>query len=264
MGTEKNVFLFLTDKDSDTVLSNLSNLQEGTKPYGTYVLFHQKDDIIPEPFKNEQTHLFSNKSVGEMGYLPISKDLVPGSNHFPVLKFFREYPVYEFYWLIEDDVWFNGNWNHFFSFFQSYDHHFMSSHIRFHRQEPEWVWWRSLSHPFSSIPVEERLRSFNPIYRISRPALEFLHNSLSDYWIGHHEVLMPTLLYHNGFSIGDFGGDGEFVLEGNNNRFYTSGNLTDMEGRLSDGTMRYRPSWDKKGMEKNMLYHPVKGALYTI
>jgi hypothetical protein len=104
------------------------------------------------------------------------------------------------------------------------------------------------------------VRSFNPIYRLSKNAIKFLHSSLSDFWMGHHEVPLPTILLYNGFSVADFGGNGNFVVKGNENRFYTSGCATDGEGQLAEGTMRFRPTWEKNGMKENMLYHPVKGT----
>lgn len=257
--TGKNVFLFLTDKASDTVLHHFKVLQEGVKELGkAYVLFHQKEDEIPAVYKNPESFLFTNKSLGEMGYLPIGNNLVPGNNHFPLFKFFRKHPHFDYYWLIEDDVWFNGDWSYFFSFFQAFDHPFISSHLRTYAEEPQWSWWRSLLHPIATIPREKRVRSFNPVYRLSKNAIEFLHRSLSDFWIGHHEVLLPTLLINNGFSVADFGGHGNFVVKGNENRFYTSEGIS-AEGRLSEGTMRFRPAWNACEMKENMLYHPVKG-----
>jgi hypothetical protein len=259
--SRKNVFLFLTDKWSEIVWSNFHHLWAGTKAFGeAYVLFHQKSDILPEPLADLPVFVFTYESLVKMNYLPISGTLIPGSNHFPVLEFFLSNPVYDYYWFVEDDVWFNGDWNDFFGFFHFIDHDFVSSHLRCYSQEPRWPWWGTLRHPKVNIPPDNRIRSFNPAYRISRAALAFINRSLSDYWIGHHEVLLPTLLHHGGFSISDFGGCGEFVIKGNENRFYTSGG-PDATGRLADGTMRYRPLWEKEGMEKNKLYHPVKGNL---
>jgi hypothetical protein len=90
------------------------------------------------------------------------------------------------------------------------------------------------------------VKSFNPIYRISHSALSFIHKSLLNQWCGHHEVLLPTLLYHNHYSMMDFGGRGQFIPSGFKNKFYTS------------DTLRWRPVFEKAGDKKNKLYHPVK------
>lgn len=258
MRPRKNVILFLTDKESDPTIGNFNHLQESTATIGgAYFLFHQKTEFLPVQLKEVKPFAFTYESLTALNYLPISEKLIPGNNHFPVLKFFLTHPQFDFYWVLEDDVRFNGDWGCFFSFFDSTGHDFISSHLRRYRDEPEWAWWRSLWKSDETIPFEQQIRSFNPIYRISRPALRFIHRALSAHWIGHHEVLLPTLLHHNGFKIADFGGNGEFVSAGNENLFYTSEGY-DQEGKLMEGTMRFRPVWEKVGTEINKLYHPVK------
>jgi hypothetical protein len=254
----KNVFLFLTDKESDGTFNNFRNFHAATRELGeTYMLFHQKEGALPERLKDKTIFPFTYETLMEMKYLPIGANMVPGSNHFPLLKFFQHHPEFDQYWLIEDDVRFTGDWSSFFIHFSKADHDFLSTHLRHYEQEPQWAWWASLWHPNETFAPGRRIRSFNPIYRISRRGLEFIHTALLAYWIGHHEVLLPTLLYHNGFSIADIGGNGPFVLQGHENLFYTSDG-SGAEGLLSTGTMRFRPSWDGPGMEKNKLYHPVK------
>ena len=256
--SNKNVFLYLTDKESDDVLNNFRDFRAATRETGdVYLLFHQNQEVLPEGLKDLEVFPFTYETLMEMKYLPIGGNMVPGSNHFPVLKFFQLHPGYDQYWLVEDDVRFTGDWSSFFAHFSDIESAFVSSHLRHHEQEPQWAWWTSLWHPKEAIDLGQRIRSFNPIYRISRPALAFIHQALSEYWIGHHEVLLPTLLHHNGFKVTDIGGSGPFVLQGSENLFYTSDGPTD-EGKLSTGTMRYRPSWGQAGTEKNKLYHPVK------
>lgn len=53
----------------------------------------------------ENLFVFTSDVLNELGYTPIEKGkLVPGSNHFPLLKFFKENQCYDYYWLVEDDV----------------------------------------------------------------------------------------------------------------------------------------------------------------
>jgi hypothetical protein len=186
----------------------------------------------------------------------IGPSFFPGHVGFPLLQFFRDNADFDYYWVIEYDVRFSGNWRFFFEFFKDRRHDFLTCHIRNYVDEPDWPWW-SLDHPRKSIPLSERLRSFNPIYRLSKAALSFLHESLSDRWCGHNEVVWPTLLQHNGFKIMDIGGKGRFVPPRMEENFYTESESSS-NGALKHGTMRYRPSFWKVGQEKNKLYHPVK------
>ncbi|MBD0254390.1 MAG: hypothetical protein ICV83_01625, partial [Cytophagales bacterium] len=101
------------------------------------------------------------------------------------------------------------------------------------------------------------VRSFNPIYRLSGKAVEYLSASLVSYWSGHYEVMLATLLREGGFTMADFGGTGDFVLPGYENKFYLS-NSPNQRGELTDGTMRYRPVFEAIGGEADKLYHPIK------
>ena len=74
-----------------------------------YVLYHQQGDV-PEEIKSYPYMAFTSEILHGMGYQPIAATIVPGSNHFPLLKFYLENPGYDYYWVVEDDVFFTGEW----------------------------------------------------------------------------------------------------------------------------------------------------------
>lgn len=257
MNNINQVFLLLTDNYSADLVKFFIILKQGTKKFGkSFILFHQKGHPIPKEIMKQGHYTFTYKSLSDLNYYSIAEDLIPGSNHFPVLQFYLKHPNYNYYWCIEDDVRFSGDWEYFFSHFTSFQQDFISCHIYKHEEYPHWPWWNALMHPTKSIPLDQRIRSFNPIYRISERALRFIHNALRDKWCGHHEVLIPTLLYNAGYNILDFGGSGSFILQAYKNKFYSSSKNS--EGQLFESTMRWRPLWKNIGGEKNKLYHPVK------
>ena len=182
-----------------------------------------------------------------------------------LLQFFRDYSDYECYWLIEHDVRFSGDWTLLFDAFAHDDADFLSCHLRDYADEPNWPWWEPMSHPHRHIPLTKRLRSFNPIYRISPSALSHLDRMHRDGWRGHFEALIPTLLFHGRFRLGDFGGSGRFVLPEHRNKFYLESPQNDA-GYLREGTMRWQPAFSessqtRSGWEPNKLFHPVKSTL---
>ena len=101
------------------------------------------------------------------------------------------------------------------------------------------------------------IKGFNPICRYSNAALAYLDHYQKMGHSAHSEVLITTCLYHGGFKIGDFGGQGEFVPSGYENKYYIP-NLPGING----GTMRYRPLYTLKEIERtglrNKLFHPLK------
>ncbi len=249
--------LLLTNKNSPIILKQYILLVEATKRNSdVFIVYHQKDDFNPLFYVGCNLFIFTDNVLTELGYNPLCESILPGSNHYPLLKFYKEKPNYEYYWVIEDDVRFNGDWEFWFNTFLTLTGDFFSCHICHWEEEQEWLWWLLL-HPYNQVPLYKRIRSFNPIYRISNNALQHLNMMLLDGWIGHHEVLIPTLLKLGGYQIFDFGGNSKYVPSYLMNKFYTS-TKPNTKGILNSGTMRCRPIFDAIGAKPNKLYHPVK------
>lgn len=179
------------------------------------------------------------------------------NTHFPLMDFYLTHSGYDYYWHVEFDVRYTGNWGSFLRQFDARDDDFITCHIRRFSEEPDWYWWNFFSHPQKTIPRDAFIRSYNVIFRISSRALAFLHGQFEDGWRGHSEVSFPTLLSHGGFSIRDFGGDGDFVFPGMANRHYTSQGGS--RGILNPFcSLHWRPASTHPGLRRDTLYHPVK------
>lgn len=253
-----NAILFLTDKWDGGIMEKYNKLKRTSlMDRDVHLIYHDTGKRLPRSLKKLDPFVFDNSILNCLGYKPISSKLVPGSNHFPLLKFYLEHPQYRYYWNIEDDVYFNGKWETFFDYFSQENivSDFLSCNVNDYNDQSLWYWWNTIAHPFKEIAQISKVRSFNPIFRISNRALKFLHEELSEEWCGHHEVLIPTLLKNAGFIINDFGGTGKYVLPECRNKFYISS--PEDEG-LSSGTMRFRPVIRKEEISEELLYHPVK------
>jgi hypothetical protein len=206
---------------------------------------------------------FDRERLLELGFpLLRPRRMLPGSTHFPLLQFARERP-YDFYWFIEHDVRFTGDWRVLFEHFEGSGEDFISCRLSRLAAEPDWDWWDSLTHPGEEVPREGLLRSFNPIYRISKRAVRHIDEMHRQGWRGHHELLLPTLLERGGFTLRDFGGTGPLVHPNDHNRFYLEPERAD--GRSpwwGIGSMRWRPHffglWWRP---RNKLFHPVSASL---
>lgn len=243
----KQAVLYLTNKSNEWTLSAFHALEQSLQGMAdVYFAYHQQGDVLPVSLQNiENLFVFTSDVLNELGYTPIEKGkLVPGSNHFPLLKFFKENQCYDYYWLVEDDVRFSGDWKDFFDSFASSTSDFLSSVIETKAENPTWYWWTSLKVGNEVIAEEKLLKSFNPIYRLSSQALVCIDAHLRIGWMGHYEVFLPTLLYNKGFLLEDFGGEGTFVRPENNAKFY------------NDTSMRIAPVLPDD--RKNYLFHPVK------
>ncbi len=247
---DRQAFLIITPEISNHVLKLYDDLSAATSELGeVYLLFHSPDGQRPATNRPLNIEVFTNDILkGSLGYTPINGRLVPGSNHFPVLQFFLKHPEYKYYWCIEDDVVFNGHWGDFFAAVSPEKKYaFITSHLRRYSDLPNWWWWDSLKPAGQLIERTELISSFNPIYRISREALAFIDQRLKQGNVGHHEVLLPTLLYKAGFSLADFSNK--------------ENHLTPILSLCTLRTMRWKPVFIIRGTRKNTLYHPVKSKL---
>ncbi|WP_158798993.1 hypothetical protein [Pedobacter sp. L105] len=247
---DKQVILILASSFSKDLRKKYEAIVEATSGYcDVKILFHKKDLILPAKLKELDVEVFTDEILHQVGYVPIGNAIVPGSNHFPLLQFYLRNPDYAYYWCIEDDVNFNGNWKDFFGSFssaQNYD--FISSHLRTYTEHPVWHWWQTLETPGKTILKDQMMLSFNPIYRLSNDALSYLDQCMrTQGWKGHHEVFIPTLLKDAGYQIADFGTEGNPSIP----RF----------SFCTLRSMRWKPVYFVTGSKKNHLYHPVKSKI---
>jgi hypothetical protein len=248
-----DAIVMLCHRLDDATRREFENLRSAASPLADVTLLCQSD-LPPEAPACQVTreHLLG------LGYPGLKVPLRAGQFYFSLMAFHQAHRQrgYRHYWFVEYDVRFTGNWRDFFEQWSPSEMDLLTTHIRVNLQEPAWYWW-GLEHPTKSISVASRLRCFYPIFRISRPALEYLHQCLVDGWAGHGEVLVPTLLFHGGFALEDFGGTGPFVRAENREKFYLD-SPTNAYGELREGTFRWRPSMREPGPEPGKLYHPIK------
>jgi hypothetical protein len=242
----RQAFLILTQEVSNHVVKLYNKIKQSVSPNSdVFLLYHTKENNSPKVNEGIKVSTFTSNVLHELGYRSIRTKLVPGSNHFPVLQFFINHPEYDQYWCIEDDVIFNGKWKDFFDKIpQEYD--FVTSHIRRYEDMKDWFWWDSYRVPGEDFNTD-MISSFNPVYRISNRALAYIDDRLKKGYRGHHEVLMPTLLYKAGFKLADLGS--------------VENHLTPHLSFNTLKTMRWKPVFLRPGNKKNTIYHPVKADI---
>jgi hypothetical protein len=253
---QKSAFLYLTNTLNKSIISEYNALNKVVQKQDRVSFLYDCSDKLPDEQKDFHYHNFRFEDLKQHG-LPLYNEhsIVPGNTHLPLVDFYLKYPDYKYYWVIENDVRFAGNWKKFFATFSSYTEDFLTTHIRWYHEEPQWPRWE-LKHPEKEIKTSQRLRSFNPMYRISNEALAYLIDELRTGWWGHYEVTFPTLIYHSQYKLMDLGGDSVFTPDALRYRMYTS--KTKDKKNLNYGTFRFRPPYYLYGLKRNHLYHPVK------
>ena len=229
------------------------------------LLIQSSDDVLRalsvHPTANHSVAVFDPQVLPQvLGYPYLNGDsLLPGSNHFPVLAWFRDRPDIESCLVIEYDVEFSGNWSGLLLELIAAEPDFAALHFRKLRDDPKWRWWSSLlpaPGELGWIFARRRLRrSFNPIYFISRKAIELIDAAHARGWRGHHEGLFATVLGRSGCRLVDLAKLGGFC----------PGSEQDLRSGLPVAelsTMRWRPEVEStEFLERSTgrtLFHPVK------
>lgn len=248
------IIFLLTHKINDVILRNIHKINQEKGERDFHVLMHgQKNTAdLQVPFTS-----FSLEQLKALNFEMLEEDSMFSSVHLALFYFFKKFPDYDRYWFIEYDVEFGGNWQYLFDTYINSNADFISSYIQRYNKKLNWYWW-GIDHPEKEIAISERVRSFNPIFRISNRALQFLSEELKTGWKGHCEVLISTILHFNNFELLDFGDGGDFNIPQYSNFYKESANFPSEDFRfLKLGSHRYRPSMKKAGPRK-LIYHPVK------
>lgn len=186
------------------------------------------------------------------------KEKIPGNEDGLLMNAMARLPDYSWYWYIEYDMAFSGDWRVLFDAMADCTADILAVNITRHRLIPDWPLWKSIEVPAGSeLPDVDRIRVHLAISRFSHRVNEVLVPVYSKGWAGHAEALFCSLAAANGLEVEDIGGDSEFAKPDNVNRFYRS---TRTSNSLGPGTLVFRPPMHTVGREPNMLWHPVKKA----
>lgn len=250
----KTAIIFLTHKCNEEIVRQIRKLQDEANLFGDIFVCYQSDKCVLDKSINVNTFPFSLEELNELNYNSWGHTLMNGNSHLILLYFFKKKNDYDFYWMIEYDVRFNGHWATFFSYFADKLTDFVSAHIGTYADEPKWTHWYDMKS--SDIPLNNKTlrKSFDPIFRVSKKAVLALQKRCELGDTGHFEVLMPTVFKYNNLGILDFGGEGRYSVKDMFYKEYLSGDYAE-----KTFTHRFRPTYMENEMIiPNMIYHPIK------
>ena len=172
------------DKDFDVVLSYDCSREPDGSP------------------KDISKHLFTAGRIRKMGYSFQAQEGIWHHIEYPVLDYYMRNPQYDFYWRIEYDVRFGGDWSIFFRHFINNNADLLGAYIRTYKEQPNWHWWNKIN-----LEVDKDcLRGiFFPVARFSRRSLDFLDHQYRNGASGYCELIVPTLLNMQHMQIEDIG-----------------------------------------------------------
>ena len=260
----RNAILFSSHLLDDVVLARLNKLRsEVPAGFEVYFFFDEAKLRKKDVLRHARAPALEHGNDSWMKYKKANRYFttkIPGNEDGMLLGAFHRMPRHDYYWYLEYDVVYSGNWKGFFAEFDENSADMLSTNISRHDEIPDWPLWKSVEMPDGmDLPKNLWLRSFNPILRLSHRAMEVLTEECRKGWAGHSEAVMPTMLMHRGLSIEDFGGSGEFTPPEREHRHYRSNRL---DNSLAPGTFVFRPAMNAPGVEPRKLWHPVKDTTH--
>lgn len=264
----KPAILFLAHELSEAIVDEFETLKsQCSDGYAVILVFHSPSGARPQHRGSLSADIWIADDAGirSLGFTEFERPpdlqagaslIFPGNVDFLQLSYQGSHPDHPYYWVVESDVRFSGQWAEFFSSAdETTDADLLATSFATRDEYPGWSWWPTLNVPAGESLSSPALRCFCPIYRISRTGGEALADAYRRGWSGHAEVVMPTLFRGRGLKLEDLGGRGPFVSPGNEDRFYKNDRL---DRDLFPGTLRYRPPRLRVGRRQGMLWHPVK------
>lgn len=257
---EKQALLFLCHRKEPRDLQFFAQLKRAFASLGdAFFIFDVTQNELPESILKLPHHTFSLSGLQSLGYPWMHDQLIPGHASFPVLQFALQHPEYAHFWIVEFDVRFTGPWGAFFSLASRSPADYIGTHLTRYADQPEWYWWSSMHRPQGAIENGRLVRSFGPMYRLSREAVQVIDADLKGGCIGHFEVMLPTLTEHHGLRLLDLRKNPHFprLLPWD---LYTQGD-DKPHPNLPPSTFRWRPSMPYAGWRPFTFYHPIKSTL---
>ncbi len=117
-----------------------------------------------------------------------------------VLLYFLQNPNYDFYWSIEDDCWWHGDWKDFFKLYENENADFLGPFLK-DISIPKTKFEESQA--INNFDYPKKFKSFGPIHRYSAKLLKEVIKSLKQRKYAYYETLFPTIAYNSELIVKD-------------------------------------------------------------
>lgn len=225
--------------DNRMTLSDLATDKIAVKSY-------VRDDLRDLPYKSQLARV-------DWKTMRYSADLA-------IMRFFRDHPDFDYYWIVEYDVRFTGSWASFIADLKTSEADLLCSYVTQYHHSPDWMHWGSFSSGNELIGKENLVRAFFPVARLSKSLMRTIDERCERGWAGQYEVLWTTIAKTANGKIEEIGGVGSAVPPIRHGKYY---NYMMAPNGLFLSTFGAWPSYSLKSSFhtssiKNILWHPVK------
>ncbi len=259
--------VYYTHFVSNTVKFELQRLQsELSRDYTIFAMgcCHESDSLDALLGPRVQTRAYSREDLRQLPYIDQLRNVdwktLRGNPDLALMRFFRGNPNFDYYWVIEYDVRFTGNWGTFLDELSKSSADLLCSHVTKFQQSPNWMHWKTFSAGTMEIETAHQLRGFLVFSRFSNRLIRSIDECCQSGWTGHNEVLWPTIAAFKGMLIEEIGGVSDFVPAKRKGKYYASAMLP---LGIFVSTLAAWPLYSEKSnflisSPRDILWHPVK------
>lgn len=262
--------IFYTHFSSQAIINNLlrlkSELTNRIHDYDLFAVGYCQDLNALKNIENEgiNTISYSRDDLSRLPYVNKLRNVnwvfMALNNDLALMNFFMDNPSYDYYWIIEYDVVYSGNFGDLIENLDSSRAGLLCTHLASFKQSPNWVHWDTFFPADEFGSSIELMRGFLPLSRVSRPLVQEIHDRCVRGWKGHYEMLWPTISIRSGLGVEEIGGDGPYVPETRRGKYYYS--LLAQNGFFMS-TFSAWPNYNYNSdiyhnSPPDMLWHPVK------
>ena len=177
-----------------------------------------------------------------------------------IMRFFVGNPNFDYYWVIEYDVRFTGNWKTIIDDLMKSDADLLCTHLTSRRSDPNWMHWNAFSSGNEKLDETDMIRAFLPFCRMSQKLMRSIDSRCKNDWAGHPEALWPTIAKSAGLKIEEIGGRSQNVPTDRRGKYYDS--FMSQSGVFLS-TFGAWPFYSAKSnfqasSPQDVLWHPVK------
>jgi hypothetical protein len=126
-----------------------------------------------------------------------------------IMLYWQEYPDYDYYWSLDSDVWFNGNWQDFFSLYESDNTDFLGTVLRdltdVGKGQPY------VGNFDFNVPYKRRMASYGCCQRYSNSLMQWIDREYKLGFFTFFEQMFPSVAVEFGGTAKDLNSDGRFT-----------------------------------------------------
>ena len=129
-----------------------------------------------------------------------------------IMLYWQDYPDYDYYWSLDCDLWFNGNWQDFFKLYENDSADFLGTALRELKSDSKKPYLNNFNF---DVPYKRRMASYGCCQRFSNSLLQWVDREYKQGNFTFFEQMFPSVCIEFGGTAKDLNSQGRFTYATN-------------------------------------------------